>query len=240
MNENEKTVQAQITAFWDVVASTYDSADNVALPATAEYANWVRALRSVLPARSARVLDVGTGTGFVARIAAELGHRVTAIDISKAMLDASAVRDPELQITFAVGDAVEPAFSPGSFDVVISRSLLWTLREPDRAFRNWYELLSLDGRVVAIYGLSPATQSEQPDDDDPSAEAGLFEAHYTSETRTALTAMHLSDHEPLLQAAASAGFRDVSTTALDMVRGWETSPGSDLPYALVGYRPAGQ
>jgi len=90
VNENEKTVPAQITAFWDVVVSIYDSADNVALPATAEYANWVRALRSVLPARSARVLDVGTGTGFVARIAAELGHRVTAIDISKAMLDASA------------------------------------------------------------------------------------------------------------------------------------------------------
>lgn len=238
---NEKTVQGHITTFWDVVASTYDSPDNVALPATVEYANWVNALRSVLPAPSARVLDVGTGTGFVARIAAELGHRVTAIDISKAMLDASAARDPELQITFAVGNAVEPALSPGSFDVVISRSLLWTLREPDRAFRNWYELLSPDGRVVAIYGLSPATQSEQlPDADDPSAEAALFEVHYTSETRAALTAMHLSDHEPLLQAAASAGFRDVSTTALDIVRGWETSPGSDLPYALVGYRLEGR
>jgi len=238
---DEKTVQGQITAFWDEVASTYDSPDNVALPATADYASWVSALRSVLPAQSARVLDVGTGTGFVARIAAELGHRVTAIDLSEAMLKASAVRDSELDVTFVVGDAVKPAFPVGSFDAIVSRSLLWTLREPERAFRNWYELLSPGGRVIAIYGLSPAPQSTAPSHaDDPAPEPGLFERHYTPRTRSALPTMHLSDHEPLLRAAVSAGFRDLSATALNMVRGWETSPGSDLPYALVGYRPAGQ
>jgi len=89
--------------------------------------------------------------------------------------------------------------------------------------------------------LSAAPRSAAPSDaDDPTPEPGLFDRHYTAETRTALPAMHLSDHEPLLQAAGSAGFRDLSATALNMVRGWETSPGSDLPYALVGYRPAGQ
>ena len=237
---NDKAIQAQITAFWDVVAPHYDSPDNVALPGTAEYSHWVQALRSVLPNGSARVLDVGTGTGFVARIAAELGHQVTAIDNSKAMLEASGVADSEFGISFAVGDAVEPTFSAGSFDVVTSRSLLWTLREPERAFRNWYELLSPGGRVIAIYGLSPATESEPGNAAAPGREPGLFERHYTVETRTALAAMHLSDHEPLVRFAASAGFRDVSGTALDMVRGWETSPGSDLPYALVGYRPASE
>jgi len=165
---DKKTVQGQITGFWDEVASTYDSPDNVALPATADYASWVSALHSVLPDRSARVLDVGTGTGFVARIASELGHQVTAIDLSAAMLKASAVRDSQLDITFAVDDAVEPAFSAGSFDVIVSRSLLWTLREPERAFRNWYELLSPGGRVIAIYGLSAAPRSAAPSDaDDP-------------------------------------------------------------------------
>ncbi len=234
---DSSTVQDQITAFWDVVAPGYDSPDNVAAPSSADYDHWVEALRSVLPTPSARVLDVGTGTGFVARIAAELGHHVTAIDASQAMLDASSTRNPA--ITFAAGDAVAPVFPAGSFDVVVSRSLLWTLREPETAFRNWYQLLRPGGRVVAVYGLSPfmpGTASGHDRDDEP----GWFERHYTPETRAALTAMHLSDHDYLLDLAAAAGFVDVTVTPLEVVRGWETSPGSDLPYALVGYRPPHQ
>ena len=37
-------------------------------------------------AGAADVLDAGTGTGFVAMIAAALGHRVTAIDLAEPML----------------------------------------------------------------------------------------------------------------------------------------------------------
>ncbi len=234
---NSSAVQAQITAFWDAVAPHYDSPDNVALPGSAGYEHWVQALRSVLPKPSARVLDVGTGTGFVARIAAELGHQVTAIDASQAMLDAPSARDPALAITFAVGDAVAPAFPAASFDVVVNRSLLWTLREPETAFRNWYLLLKPGGRVAAIYGLSPTTEPGAPNDaEDSHHEPGLFERHYTPEAQTALTAMHLSDHGYLLEIASAAGFRDLSALPLKMVHGWETSPGSDLPYALVGYR----
>ena len=230
--------QDRITAFWDAVAPGYETPDNVAAPATAEYANWVGALRSVLPAAPARILDVGTGTGFAAGIAAELGHQVTATDLSEGMLEASAKRHRGPAITFAVDDAVDPSFPAESFDVVLSRSLLWTLREPGKAFRNWYELLSPGGRVVAIYGLSPAGSVPPPDTDDTGPEPNLFERHYTPGTQAVLPAMHLSDHESLRQMADAAGFRDVGVTPLEMVRGWETSPGSDLPYALVGYRPA--
>lgn len=236
MND-EAALQGRITTFWDAVASDYDSPGHVALPGTAPYVNWVKALGSALPASSARVLDVGTGTGFVARIAAELGHRVTAIDLSAAMLEASATHDDALEITYAV----DPPFPARSFDVVVSRSLLWTLREPETAFRNWYELLSPGGRVVAVYGLSRAAEPGPPQaSGGPSQEPTLFERHYTPETQAALPAMHLSDHEPLLRAAAAGGFRDLSARALEIVRGWETSPGSELPYALVGYRPADQ
>ena len=231
--------QRRITTFWNTVAPNYETPDNVAAVGTAGYANWVAAIRSVLPAASARVLDVGTGTGFVARIAAELGHMVTAIDLSEGMLDASSARDGGLAITFVVGDAVDPPFPAGSFDVVISRSLLWTLRSPELAFRNWYNLLIPGGRMVAIYGLSAAAGSAPPPDTDAKdsgQESSLFARHYTPETQEELTAMYLSGHESLVTAAGTAGFRDVDVIPLEMVRGWETSPGSDLPYALSGTR----
>lgn len=96
-------------------------------------------------------------------------------------------------------------------------------------------------RARAGLRIVPRPKSGAPSDaDDPTPEPGLFDRRYAAETRTALPTMHLSDHEPLLRAAASAGFRNLSATALDMVRGWETSPGSDLPYALVAYRSVGQ
>lgn len=231
--------QGRITAFWNSVAPNYETPDNVPPVGTAGYANWVEALRSVLPASPARVLDVGTGTGFVARIAAELGHQVTAIDLSEGMLDASSARDCGLAITFAVGDAVDPPFPAGSFDVVVSRSVLWTLRQPELAFRNWYRLLTPGGRMVAIYGLSAAAGPVPPPDagaKDSGQEPTLFARHYTPQTRQELTAMYLAGHQSLVTAGDAAGFRDVEVIPLEMVRGWETSPGSDLPYALTGTR----
>lgn len=191
-------------------------------PAPTSTPRWRAALQELLPAASSDVLDVGTGTGFLARLAAELGHRVTAIDVADAMLAASTVRDTDEEVAFAVGDAVAPPFAAESFDVVVSRSLLWTLREPGRAFASWWRLLRPGGRVVAIYGLAtPGAPDEGP---------------YTAATRDQLPAMYLEGHDIPIQAAEAAGFRDISITALQALRGWETSPGSDLPHALTGHR----
>lgn len=233
---NSSLIQDQITAFWNVVAAHYDTPDNVAPPDSLDYQHWVAAVRSVLPDPPARVLDVGTGTGFVARIAAALGHQVSAIDAAPAMLEAAAAHDSDNAISYSLGDAVGPAFPTRSFDVVISRSLLWTLREPETAFRNWYRLLKPGGRMVAIYGLAARTHRAPPPEAGNGEQPGLFERHYTPEVQATLGALHLSEHDYLLEVAAAAGFGDVSVSALEIVRGWETSPGSDLPYALLGHR----
>lgn len=89
--------------------------------------------------------------------------------------------------------------------------------------------------MIAIYGLSPRHRLK---DAGPAAEPSLFERHYTPDTRSALPAIELSSHEPLLGIAATAGFEHAQAVALETLRGWETSPGSDLPYALVAHRPS--
>jgi ubiquinone/menaquinone biosynthesis C-methylase UbiE len=101
------------------------------------------------------VLDVGTGTGFVARTAASLGHRVVGIDLSAKMLDVarSMGRADGVAVEFALGDAVAPGFPPGSFDALTNRSLIWTLLQLDAALAAWHALLRPGGRLVCFYGL---------------------------------------------------------------------------------------
>jgi 2-polyprenyl-3-methyl-5-hydroxy-6-metoxy-1,4-benzoquinol methylase len=79
--------QAHVTAFWNTVAAGYEAhGGNVAECGSAEYQRWVAALASALPDSPADVLDVASGTGYLALAAASLGHRVTAVDLAPAML----------------------------------------------------------------------------------------------------------------------------------------------------------
>jgi SAM-dependent methyltransferase len=76
----------QVRDFWDADAATYnlDSGHYPVFPL--ERAAWRGAFERLLPVAPARVLDVGAGTGFLSLIASELGHRVTAVDLSPRML----------------------------------------------------------------------------------------------------------------------------------------------------------
>ena len=178
--------QAHITTFWSTVAPGYEEhGGNVAEYRSAQYRRWVDALAAILPDRAGDVLDVAAGTGYLALAAASLGHRVTAVDLAPGMLDEltanAATRG--LTVDARLGDAVAPDFPPASFDVVTSRHLLWTLREPATAMANWKRLLRPHGRLVAVDGF----WFTGGDHDAPP----LFAEHYTPDTRRALPLMHL-------------------------------------------------
>jgi ubiquinone/menaquinone biosynthesis C-methylase UbiE len=226
---NSENPQSKINDFWNTVAPGYDEhAGNVAVRGTAEYAAWTDAIREVLPATPSDVLDIATGTGFVALIIAELGHRVTGVDIAESMI-AEARRNAEatgLNATFAIGDAVAPGFPPESFDAVISRHFLWTLREPEAALRNWRALLRPGGRVVAIDGFWFAASSA----DGPEL-PGLFEEHYTADTRSALPIMQMRDASPVIALFRDAGFGEV--TLRDLTHLPNEDAGGAIPYLIV-------
>ena len=69
-----------------------------------------------------RVLDVATGTGEVAVRAAQLGARVTAIDIAEPMLEKARRRADEAgaEIVFDQGDAEYLPYEDACFDVLVS------------------------------------------------------------------------------------------------------------------------
>lgn len=79
-------------------------------------------VRGVAPRPGERWLDVATGTGATAVLAAQAGADVTAQDLSPGMIErARAVAaDRGLGIRFDVGDAENLPYDDGSFDVVAS------------------------------------------------------------------------------------------------------------------------
>ena len=217
--------QDRITAFWSKVADGYEShPGNVEQPGSAGYESWCSVIWSALPREPARILDVATGTGFAALIAARAGHEVTGIDLAEPMLAVgrSHAREQGLQVSFTMGDAVEPPFRAGSFDIVMSRHLLWTLREPEVAFRNWRTLLRPGGGVVAIDGLWELA-SDEPGAGEPDS-ANVFTAHYTAETMGALPIQRVGTLDNLAAMLTGAGFVGVTVEALKQLPPPEDGP----------------
>lgn len=72
------------------------------------------------------VADIGCGTGSQARLWAELGHHVSAIDVSAALVDIGRRRASEdnLDIKFDVGSATELPYPNSSMDVSLLPELL--------------------------------------------------------------------------------------------------------------------
>lgn len=232
---NDSNVQENITTFWSTVAPFYDSdPSNVPSLESTEYEAWTRAIERLLPPPPADVLDIGTGTGFVALIASQLGHRVTGLDLSTAMLDEARKEAGRRGLTacFQVGDAVTPPLKEASLDAIVCRHLLWTLRQPQIALANWFRLLRPNGRVVVIDGFWFAQSRPEEGFD-------LFERHYSDRTREALPAMHWRRVEPVADLLRTAGFSEVTAGDLADVHNVADHPPSAQPWYFVTGRRVG-
>jgi ubiquinone/menaquinone biosynthesis C-methylase UbiE len=146
-------VKQQVAAHWNRRAAGFDGDFGHSIRTAAERAAWDRILGLVLGGRAPLdALDVGCGTGFLSLELAGRGHRVTGIDFAPQML-AEAQRKAAAQglaVRFEEGDAEALRFSDASFDVVITRHVLWTLPHPEAAIDEWIRVLRPGGRLAII------------------------------------------------------------------------------------------
>jgi SAM-dependent methyltransferase len=221
------SVQDRINEYWTGRAPAYDDYQQRPERLAADRRVWSAVWARALPDAPADILDVGTGSGQVAHLLAGLGHRVTGIDLADGMLDrARAHGGPAV---FARGDAVAPDFPPASWDAVVSRYVMWTLREPRAAVANWIRLLR-PGGTVAVADSTWFVNGQDSSFYDDRVHAALPLATATSINETAAV---LSD----------AGLREVTVTPLTEVyeldRSHGVAPGHEvqMQYLITGRRP---
>jgi SAM-dependent methyltransferase len=141
-------------ALWDAEAATFDDEPDHGLGDPATRAAWRELLLEHLPPAPARVADLGCGTGTLSVLLAAEGYDVRGIDLSPEMVARAEAKAEAAGVaaTFAVGDASDPQLPAGSFDVVLSRHVLWALPDPAAGLARWVALLAPGGRLVLVEG----------------------------------------------------------------------------------------
>lgn len=167
-------VKQQVAAHWGRRAANFDADFGHSIRTAAERAAWDRILDLVLAGRNAvDALDAGCGTGFLSLELAVRGHRVTGVDFAPAMLAEARRKAAErgASIRFEEADAERLPFGDRSFDLVVSRHVLWTLPHPEAAIDEWKRVLRPGGRLAVIDGqFDPRVLTHQRENARTSAE----------------------------------------------------------------------
>ena len=148
MNTTTREAREHIRAFWAGHANAYDDGHGHGVHAMTEQKKW-RTLFERHLARACTVLDAGTGTGYCALLLAQMGHKVTALDWSKSMLEAAQKKAAALglHVDTLLGDIEKTPFADASFDAVTARHVLWTLLQPQDAIQEWSRILKPGGNT---------------------------------------------------------------------------------------------
>ena len=178
-------------------------------------------LIGVIPGES--VLDLGCGTGALARILARrVGPTgcVAGVDLSMELIEGAVdkAKDDDVSIDYRVGSVEKLPFADSTVDVVVSSLVLHHLA-PDvvrRTIGEIHRVLKPGARLFVIDFASLA-QAGRPHDQASSAANGHWHDHGGSHPHPEKSASHglLHDHRPTLATALrEAGFTDVESVGV--------------------------
>jgi len=183
---------------WDRAARIYDG---VIAPALADAHRAILARAGEVQGRE--LLDLGCGTGRVAALAASRGARVTAVDLSPAMVERTRALPVLAGARVAVMDAQELALPDRSFDRVVASFSVMFCPRPDRALAEARRVLRPGGRFAAgVWGFPEECEHA-------AVSAAAIAAAPLSGAPEVPTGQALADPDMLRALLAGAGFTDV-------------------------------
>lgn len=113
----------------------------------------VRELRKqILQHARGRILEVAVGTGKNLQYYRGSLNELTAVDLSKGMLDGARIRAEKLslKLSLAVMDAEALSFPDETFDTVVSSLTICTFPDPIAALRQMSRVCKSEGRILLL------------------------------------------------------------------------------------------
>ena len=137
---------------WDLVSDAYSTH---VTPVLQRYA--ARALQAACLPRRSYIIDVATGPGTLAMLAAREGHRVAALDFSPKMISALEKRITIEAIETIVGDGTALPFGEGTFDAGFSMFGIMLFEDRAKGLSELHRVVQ-PGGVGVISSWPPAEQ----------------------------------------------------------------------------------
>ncbi len=141
--------KSEIKEYWNERSSTFDLSPGHVIANRKEENAWKSLLQDQIGGNNKKILDIGTGTGFLSLMLAEMGYEVVGLDISEEMIEKAKKKaiDRGVKVEFKLGDAENLPFEAGSFDALVNRAVLWTLPDPKNAIAEWKRVLKSGGKL---------------------------------------------------------------------------------------------
>jgi len=148
-------LREEIKAYWSARAATFDLSPGHEIFSEPERLAWHRLiLKHLGPGNGRLALDLASGTGVISHLMDDLGFKVTGLDWAEPMLERARAKAKARRrsISFRMAD-VENTMEPDeTYDVIITRHLVWTLVDPKAAFAEWMRVLKPGGTILIVDG----------------------------------------------------------------------------------------
>ena len=149
-HNNDNNLLQDLIIYWKNRAKGYSQTNQDEL-ATDKRKIWQKLILNHAPNKNKlRILDIGTGPGFLAITLALAGHEVTAVDVTQAMIDQAKDNASQyrVKVNFVLSDVHCLPFDDNHFDLIVLRNVTWNLSNPTVAYQEWFRVLNSQGKLL--------------------------------------------------------------------------------------------